>query len=151
MSTDLGWYVRRLRQMSPSEVAQRTATHARQKKWRIRQVRQGSDALPASGVLRELNAPTGLHQVARDPVPTRVRATVQDAADQVLASTWPLLGATRADLADPDWFADPVTGRSAPSETYAFRISHRDESVTGNVKMVWELSRHHHLTVLAAA
>ncbi|HET7822296.1 MAG TPA: alginate lyase family protein, partial [Ornithinibacter sp.] len=33
----------------------------------------------------------------------------------------------------------------------AFRVDHRDETVTGNVKSVWELSRHHHLTVLAAA
>lgn len=151
MSTDLGWYVRRLRQMSPSEVAQRAGTHARQKKWATRQVRQGSSALPAAGVLSELSRPVGLHQVARDPVPTRVRAAVHEAADQVLAGTWPLLGVTRTDLADPDWFADPVTGHSAPSDAYAFRIDHRDETVTGNVKMVWELSRHHHLTVLAAA
>jgi len=151
VNADLGWYVRRLRQMSPVEVAQRTATHARQKTWATRQVRQGSSALPAAGVLSELSAPVGPHQVAPDPVPTRVRATVQEAAEQVLAGTWPILGVTRPDLADPDWFADPVTGRSAPSEPYAFRIGHRDESVTGNVKMVWELSRHHHLTVLAAA
>jgi hypothetical protein len=30
-------------------------------------------------------------------------------------------------------------------------VDHRDEAVTGNVKAVWELSRHHHLTVLAGA
>ena len=52
---------------------------------------------------------------------------------------------------DPDWFLDPVTGRRAPDAALAFGIDHRDETVTGNVKSVWELSRHHHLTVLAAA
>ena len=51
----------------------------------------------------------------------------------------------------PDWFLDPVTGRRAPDDVLAFGIDHRDESSIGNVKAVWELSRHHHLTALAAA
>ena len=104
-----------------------------------------------SGLLVELSGPVGLHEVARDPVPTRVRATVQVAADQVLDGTWPLLGVVRDDLADPDWFRDPLTGRTAPSDVLAFTVDQRDESLTGNVKQVWELSRHHHLTQLAAA
>ena len=48
-------------------------------------------------------------------------------------------------------FYDPVTGRRAPDDRLAFRIHHRDEAETGNIKQVWEISRHHHLTVLAAA
>ncbi len=51
----------------------------------------------------------------------------------------------------PDWFLDPLTGTRAPQAGYCFSINHRDEKVTGNVKQVWELSRHHHLTVLAGA
>jgi hypothetical protein len=151
MSAGLGWYARRLRQMSPPEVAQRSRAYVRQKKWSTRQVRPGSSAPSPAGMCNELRNPVGLHEAARDPVPTRVRAAVQDAADQVLAGTWPVLGVPRDDLADPDWFRDPVTGHSAPREDFAFGIDHRDESVTGNVKLVWELSRHHHLTVLAAA
>ena len=92
-----------------------------------------------------------VHPVARDPVPARVRATVHTAADQIMAGEWPLLGVVRPDLADPDWFLDPMTGRTAPSDVLAFSVNQRDESVTGNVKQVWELSRHHHLTQLAAA
>ncbi len=57
----------------------------------------------------------------------------------------------RKDLEDPDWFFDPVTGRRAPQVEYSFRIDYRSEDATGNVKQVWELSRLHHLTVLAAA
>jgi hypothetical protein len=57
----------------------------------------------------------------------------------------------RIDAADPDWFFDPITGRRAPDTAYCFSIDHRAEEVTGNVKQVWELSRFHHLTVLAAA
>ncbi len=54
-------------------------------------------------------------------------------------------------MEDPDWFFDPVTGRRAPQLDYCFTINHRAEDVTGNVKQIWELSRLHHVTVLAAA
>ena len=49
----------------------------------------------------------------------------------------------------PDWFRDPVTGRRSDPDT--LRVPHRPpvEEQVGNVKQVWELSRHHHLTVLA--
>jgi hypothetical protein len=72
-------------------------------------------------------------------------------ADRLLAGWGTVLGVPRTDLASPDWFLDPVTGRRAPSTELAFRIDHRNEAVTGNIKVVWELSRHHHLTLLAAA
>ena len=62
-----------------------------------------------------------------------------------------MLGVRRTDSADPDWFLDPVTGRRAPDRRLAFRIHHRDEAETGNIKQVWEMSRHHHITVLATA
>ena len=61
------------------------------------------------------------------------------------------LGVPREDIAAPDWFFDPVTSIKAPQAEYCFRIDHRREEVTGNVKQVWELSRMHHITVLAAA
>ena len=54
-------------------------------------------------------------------------------------------------MEDPDWFFDPVTGRRAPQLDYCFKVNHRAEDVTGNVKQIWELSRMHHVTVLAAA
>ena len=90
----------------------------------------------------------------RRPAPTSIRMPrphLIRAADTVLAGTWTVLGTPRADSADPDWFHDPVTGRRAPDGRLAFRIHHRDEAETGNIKQVWEMSRHHHLTVLAAA
>ena len=73
------------------------------------------------------------------------------AADSILAGTWTVLGTRRTDSADPDWFYDPVTGRRAPENRLAFRIHHRDEAETGNIKQVWEMSRHHQVTVLATA
>ncbi len=68
---------------------------------------------------------------------------------------WPVGGTSWArgdeDMVNPDWFFDPVTGTRAPQTDYCFKVNHRSEDVTGNVKQVWELSRMHHLTVLAAA
>ncbi len=103
------------------------------------------------GLLAERGFTAGMPTSARDTVsPDAVRRLVA-AADGILYGRWEVLGIPRPDIADPDWFLDPATGRRAPQDAYAFAIDHRDEQVTGNVKSVWELSRHHHLTVLAAA
>jgi len=86
-----------------------------------------------------------------DAVPAdEVRRLVRT-ADEVLAGRWDVLGVTRQDMVAPDWFLDPLSGRRAPQAEYCFSINHRNQAVTGNVKQVWELSRHHHLTVLASA
>ena len=42
-------------------------------------------------------------------------------------------------------------GPARPQFDYCFKVNHRSEDVTGNVKQIWELSRMHHVTVLAAA
>ncbi len=84
-------------------------------------------------------------------LPGEARQRLIAAAEEVLAGRWELLGAVRQDMEDPDWFFDPVTGRRAPQVDYCFNVNHRSEDVTGNVKQIWELSRMHHLTVLAAA
>jgi len=149
--SSLQWYANRLAGMSPVEVAWRAGNEVRQAGWSRRQVRPGQ-RVPASGtasVSRRFTAvlPPGAAQA----VPAHARAAVVAAADDLLAGRWEVLGVTRTDLASPDWFLDPVTGRRAPSDRYAFRINHRSETETGNVKQVWELSRHQHLTVLAAA
>lgn len=151
MTRDLGWYLRRLGRMSPSEVAGRVADRMRQASWAGDQVLPGAPVGPPPGLKELRRFPSPLPADARDRVPEEAAAATVAAADRLLAGEWSLLGAPRPDIASPDWFLDPVTGRRAPQETFAFRIDHRDETLTGNVKSVWELSRHHHLTVLAAA
>jgi Heparinase II/III-like protein/Heparinase II/III N-terminus len=146
----LGWYARRLGRMSPAEMAWRAHDQACQLGWAGRQVRPGQP--PGAPVQA-----TGHRFVAVLPpgtaaqVPEDVTKAVLVAADQLMAGRWEVLGVTRTDLVQPDWFLDPVSGRRAPAERYAFRIDHRDERQTGNVKQVWELSRLQHLTLLAMA
>ena len=106
---------------------------------------------PVPGLLAPRTFPSTLPAGARDAVPAAARAAVVTAAEQILAGEWVVFGVPRSDIVDPDWFHDAITGRAAPQAELAFGIDQRDESVTGNVKSVWELSRHHHLTLLAAA
>ena len=53
--------------------------------------------------------------------------------------------------ADPNWDRNPKTGQATPASRFCFDIPYRDPSHVGSVKHVWEVSRLHHITVLAAA
>ena len=151
MSRSARWYAQRLRRMSADEVVARAGDRVRQVRWAQRQVHPGEAFPPVPGLLspRVLTSPPA--PATRAQVPPAAARRVVAAADRLLAGDWAVLGTPRPDVVDPDWFRDPVTGRRAPDTALAFGIDHRDEAVTGNVKSVWELSRHHHLTVLAAA
>ncbi|GAA4396981.1 alginate lyase family protein [Fodinibacter luteus] len=151
MSRSVQWYAQRLRRMSPEEVITRVGDRMRQARWAERQVRPGEAAPPAGALLTPRGLASPVPRAARAHVAPEAARRLVAAADRLLAGDWEVLGTPRPDVVDPDWFHDPVTGRRAPDSALAFGIDHRDEAVTGNVKSVWELSRHHHLTVLAAA
>jgi hypothetical protein len=148
----VAWYVRRLRCMSVQEVVWRSSDVLRKRAWRGRQVPPASDKYPAKPKLE--NAPgfaSPLSPGALAAVPADDARRLLRTADEILAGRWEVLGVTRQDMVAPDWFLDPLSGSRAPQAGYCFSINHRDQTVTGNVKQVWELSRHHHLTVLAGA
>jgi hypothetical protein len=149
--TDLTWYARRLRQMSPVEVGWRTGDLVRQRLWAREQVQSWDGRGRPGGTSRRLTFGTPLPATARQAVPADVAAAVTEAADRMLAGDWDVLGVPRGDISDPDWFLDQVTGVRAPSSELAFRVPYRDEQRVGNVKSLWEVSRHHHLTLLASA
>jgi Heparinase II/III-like protein/Heparinase II/III N-terminus len=148
----LGWYVRRAGRMSPSEMTWRTRDQALQLAWSRRQVRPGQSR-PAVAALpraeRRFTAVLPPDTAAR--VPAEAKAAVLRAADQLMRGEWEVLGVLRTDLVQPDWFHDPVTRRRSPADRYAFRIDHRSQEQTGNIKQVWEISRLQHLTLLATA
>ncbi len=146
----LRWYARRLGRMSLSEVAWRVHDETRLLYWALRQDRPG--ALPGT---RRPRTGQGFTSVvppgARSAVPAGVREGLVAAAAPLLEGRWEFLGVWRTDLATPDWYLDPITGRRAPQDKRSFRINTRSETETGNIKQVWELSRLQHLTLLAAA
>jgi Heparinase II/III-like protein/Heparinase II/III N-terminus len=137
--------------MSPGEMIGRARDELVKRRWRHRRVRQGAHdpfVPPAHVPAVRLTLPAG---AARNVDPS-ARACLLRAADELLGGQWQVFARTRDDLAPaPDWFLDPRTGVRAPSDVYCFDIDHRDEAAVGNVKYVWELSRHQHTTVLAAA
>ncbi len=147
----LGWYARRLGRMSPAEVLWRGRDQAVKAAWSGRQVHRdqiGNQASAAPGDRRFTPViPPGTAAL----IPETARAAVLAAADQLLRGDWEVLGIARTDMEAPDWFLDPVSGRRAPADRYAFKINHRSEEQTGNIKQIWEVSRLQHLTLLATA
>jgi hypothetical protein len=144
---DPTWYVRRLRKMGASEVMDRARHTALKKTWKRRQVQAGSvDPLRINVSPRRFAE--GLPPSWWGEAST---AALVAAADELMAGRMTLFGYERTDLIDPDWHSDPSTGGRADPTMYCFDVPYRDEAKVGNVKQLWELSRHHHLTVLAAA
>jgi hypothetical protein len=145
------WYWRRLRRMAPSEVVGRARDAVVRRFWRRRRVGCGASAqlhatLPGfsfTGILPPTDPAT---------LPQRARDRLLIAAEGLLKGDWSVFGCPHPGLGErPDWFVDARTGRRAPADDYAFDIQYRDEDRIGNIKYIWEPSRHHHLTVLAAA
>ena len=140
------WYLHRLRSMGVREVAWRVRNAAIQRLWR----RRRGERWPVPVAHPRWAGGRVPEKAARDAV----------GAEKVLASArglldngqWPIF-ATVADLSGrhPDWFRDPATHVRGPADAYCFAIPFRDQARVGNIKHLWEVSRLHHLTVLAAA
>jgi Heparinase II/III-like protein/Heparinase II/III N-terminus len=149
----LEWYARRLRRMSGREMGWRLSDYTRQRSWSRLQVGPGASGSGGgqAGVRPgELRFTATLPEGVLREVPEAARRATLASAEEILGGRWTVLGVPRPDIVEPDWFFDPITSRRAPQAEYCFRIDHRDEQVTGNIKQVWELSRLQHVTVLSA-
>ncbi|QEV16663.1 heparinase II/III family protein [Streptomyces alboniger] len=142
MTMTAGWYLRRLSRMAPREVGGRIGDAVRRRRWRS----APPDCPSTTGALFTAVLPAGT--LAAVPPDAAKRLVAE--ADRLLAGHATYFGVDRDDLADPDWWYDPKTGRRA-LWGYAFDVPYRDEEVVGDIKQIWELSRHQYLTVLAAA
>ncbi|MGH3822804.1 MAG: alginate lyase family protein [Pseudonocardiaceae bacterium] len=143
-----GWYLRRLSRMGPREMVGRAVTAARIRRWRA-----VLDAPPStsSDWLPQRRFTAVLTDDALAAVSGDACAQVIATAEKFMDGRAEYFGVTREDFVNPDWSFDPKTGRRAPVDAYAFDIAYRDEQVVGDIKQLWEPSRHQHLTVLAAA
>jgi hypothetical protein len=148
----VGWYVRRLSKMSSAEVGGRLRDAWTKRRWRRRQVRPGQ-ADPLKLCSRNIAPFTpGLAGFDRDALPAAMTTRLLRTADAALEGRFRFFDREWENLTeDPDWFFDPRTGIRSPQDAYAFDIDHRRVESAGTVKYVWEPSRHHQLTVLAAA
>ncbi|MFI6644915.1 alginate lyase family protein [Streptomyces sp. NPDC050504] len=142
MTMSAAWYLRRLSRMGPQEVGGRVGDAVRRRRWRAAPP-AGPDATGAR--FTAVLPPEALAAVPQDAVKRLVAE-----ADRLMSGHAEFFGVARDDLVDPDWWYDPKTGRRA-SDGYAFDVPYRDEDAVGDIKQIWEPSRHQYLTVLAAA
>ncbi|MDX2932769.1 alginate lyase family protein [Streptomyces ipomoeae] len=137
-----GWYLRRLSRMGPQEVAGRVGDAVRRRRWRSAR----PDCPSVTGA--RFTAVLPAEAVAAIPPDAAKRLVAE--ADRLMYGHAEYFGVVRDDLTDPDWSYDPKTGRRAPWG-YAFDVPYRNEDAVGDIKQIWEPSRHQYLTVLAAA
>lgn len=73
------------------------------------------------------------------------------AADAVLAGSWTVFSKSQIQLGfPPEWNRDPKTGTRSPI-VLGKAIDYRDERIVGDIKYLWEPSRHLELVTLALA
>ena len=141
------WYWRRLRRMAPNEVVWRTRDAVVRGIWRNRHAFDGTRRLRAT----HQDLVSVLPSVDRTTLPASALDRLLRAAQSLLDGQWLVFGCEHPSFGEyPDWFVDASSGRRA-SIRYSFDIPYRNEATVGNIKYIWEPSRHHHLTVLAAA
>ncbi|HEU4653101.1 MAG TPA: alginate lyase family protein [Steroidobacteraceae bacterium] len=138
---NLAWAVRRLSAMSAPEVG-----------YRIKQKLQAS--IEKVGLVADTPAPSlsavGHAWVEDLPRQFEPRKYSQ-AADMVLAGHFPVFAMRSAQLGfPPQWNRDPKTGRIAPL-VFGKTLDYRDEQLVGDIKYLWEPSRHAQLVTLAQA
>jgi hypothetical protein len=93
-----------------------------------------------------------LPDAADSMVSPGARQALIEAAELLLGGEWSIFGLpVRGFDKGLDWFRDPQTGIRGCDQCYCFDVPYRDERKVGNINCLWQVSRHHHLTVLAAA
>jgi uncharacterized heparinase superfamily protein len=135
--------------MTPEELSSRLRDRCRQELWELQ--RRVPAVAPSPAVKGEPTFTGVLASPLLADLSEVQRVELLKAADELLEGHWEVLGVRRHDLRDPDWSLDPVSGRRYPMDRSSFRVDYRSLDDHRVVKQVWELSRHQHLTVLAAA
>jgi len=148
---NLTWYINRLRNMEPAELAHRLVE--KQRKLVSRRKHQGwprHKSAPLHPVFPSL--PTSIS--AASPAQ---REAISSAAQAILAGHYSTLGRDwpqrdPTSLFPPElWRLDPITtGLWPDATTYAFDIDFRHDGSRGDIKYVWEINRLQFLPILAA-
>lgn len=140
----LKWKLHRLSAMSGREVGYRVKQRVQAS---VEQFGLHSSAtVPAPSARDE----TGAAWVAT--LPTRFDIDkYRRAGDDILDGRFPVFALSAAPLGfPPQWNRDPKTGRQAPLR-FGKTLNYRDESLVGDIKYLWEPSRHAQLVTLAQA
>src|SRR5262245_2655210 len=154
-----GWYLRRLRTMSPGEVAWRLGSALRVMELRGRLALGREPEAPAAPPIAATARPS--FRLSDVSVGEWAHCTTEperswrdelcSRADRLAQHRLSFFDLEDCDLGDPiDWNRDHAAGRPTPLR-FAPLIDYRDWNAVGDAKVVWEPSRHHQLVVLGRA
>jgi hypothetical protein len=155
---------RRIAAMSPNEIRTRAtmAIHQRLDAWAVRRGKNPLQALYSdrnylgqSAVVPRFFFDAGEAAMIAAEAPRRIPAeceSVIESAQQIRARRFELLGYRDLSCGEGEieWHRDPVHGIAAPNKPW-FRVPYLDFHQAGDHKIIWELSRHQHLMLLARA
>lgn len=141
MST-LAWKLNRVRLMGAAEII-----------WRVQQIAQKKAAKYGLGLVSKVPAPrwpaATRHFIEAGQLPDT--AALLAAAERILAGRWRVFALHDAPLGfPPEWNRDPKTATLAPM-ILGKAIDYRSEALVGDIKYLWEPSRHLELATLALA
>ncbi|MEO9946948.1 alginate lyase family protein [Paraglaciecola sp.] len=145
MANELSWYINRLSCMSVGEVIYRTKT----KLFTTIEKRKPSAEVVISD--EQINAITlkFLPHMASQKLPEG-NPDVLKVADNAVAGKLQVFTEVLKFDSTPSWNMDPKTGVKSPM-IYGKTLNYRDESLVGDIKYLWEPSRHLHFPNLAFA
>lgn len=143
LTTQLRWYVNRLRCMSPVEILHRLARAVSTQAQSLGLLR-GYLTVPvpdlAVGSRLWVHTPSGLDS-----------SRYRDAADRVAAGRLDVFALRDIEVGPvPHWNRDPKSGIEAPLD-FGKRLDYRNPRLVGDIKYLWEPNRHLHLVTLAQA
>lgn len=148
MTGSLTWKIKRIRRMGSGEILFRSARLLSQK---VEQQIVGLGWTPR--LPGRVTSGTNLLPQLVDFLPDWQARYELDTSrlDDLMQGNMVLFGHHKVELnGDFDWHRDPDTGLRSPL-CFGKSINYRDDSEVGNVKVIWELARHHHLVPLATA
>lgn len=140
----LSWYWHRLRAMSVAEIA----LHGRKKLRQFVDARRerdwGAVKLESSGDFPKLPPPQN--------APRELREALARDAEEILHGRWRAFGHLELHVDDPPrWHKDYLADVDLQTNEPAFHLNHRALPKGADIKLIWELSRWHHLVRLAMA
>ena len=138
----LGWYLHRLRAMTPSEVIHRVS-----ERWKHRSDVSFADAV---GRLSLGDAVDVLMLPDPGKAPEVLRKALAQDAAALLRGEWSLFGWREAQVGTPpNWHRDAAAGVCIPSSSLAHRMNHRTLPEGADVRTIWEINRWSELVRLA--
>lgn len=142
-ASKLGWYVHRLKAMSPAE-----ALHRLRESWLHRGDAEFVESLPLIDPGPATPSVPLLPHAST--VPWNVRVALRTDAEELLHGRWRLFGWRQSEVGSPPcWHRDVSSGVIVTPQGWSHRLDHRHLADDADVRTIWELNRWSQMTRVA--